>query len=556
MKVSDLIIEHLESLTDTVFLLSGGGIMHLVDSLRKSKLHAICCHHEQAAAIAAEGYARVKNKIGVVLVTTGPGATNAITGVAGAWLDSIPLLVISGQVKRDNLMPRGKDGIPLIRQLGFQEINIVDMIKPVTKYAVTVLKSEDIQYHLEKAVYLTTSGRPGPVWLDIPLDVQADIIEKNRLRKFSPKKIRKHRIPMDTVIEKIHRAKKPLLIAGNGVRLAGARDLLLEFLRKTEFPSVVPLYSASDLIPEDTPGFLGRQGKWGQEKANYAADNCDLLLIIGAHMQLTHTSYDYKNFASQAYKIMVDIDPNEMNKKTIGVDLPVNTDAADFLSELLKSDLHINTWEIPHIRLTAESLQGNGKYLNIYKFLETLQNLPTGSPVVTSDAMASGAPHAFMKLKENQRLISNVGLGHMGSGLPLAIGVCIGQGKKDTICFEGDGSLMLNIHELSTILYHRLPIKIFIFNNGGYFSIRNTHKRYFGKVFAADKDSGVGLPNYINLIKGWGMKYYSIGNDLELKKLKTIIATPGPLVCELWIDPAQPMPSVWEAGQYKKRIQR
>jgi len=556
MKLSDYLTKYLEKIADSVFLLSGGGIMHLVDALGRSKLNWYCCHHEQAAATAAEGYARIKNDIGVVVGTTGPGGTNIITGAAGAWLDSIPLLVITGQVKRDNMIPR-KYGMPTLRQLGFQEINIVDMVKPITKYAVTIEDADQIRFHLEKAVYLAKTGRPGPVWLDIPLDVQAVEVNVKKLKKFMPLPVsnfKKPKIPMKIIVNELKKAKRPLMLVGNGIRLAGGVKTLWKVLKKFKINVETVMFTADDLVTYDYPYYLGTQGISGNQSANFAIDNCDLLLVIGDRLQLTQTSYDYQNFATQATKIMVDIDEVELYKKTIQIDIPVCCDAKYFLEELYKQDLKPNRWQVKVNPVNPDDYQGDRQYLNIYRFLEKLSKHGKGYPVATANGMASVAPHQMLKLHRGQRLITNSGLGQMGSGLPLAIGACIASGKKPVICMEGDGSIMLNIHELQTIVYHRLPLKIFIFNNNGYYSIRRTHRTYFDKVFAADPKSGLSLPNFEKLIKAWGIKYEKIANDNELDKVKRVMDyNKGPIVCELMIDPEQPMLPKWTAGQYRQK---
>lgn len=557
MKLSDYVIKFLEKKTDSIFLVSGGGIMHLVDSLRKSKLNAYCTHHEQAAAIAAEGYARIKNDIGVCLVTTGPGGTNAVTGVAGAWLDSIPLLIISGQVKRDNIVPR-KNGIPLFRALGFQELNIIDIVKPITKYAVTVHKEEDIRYHLEKAVYLAKSGRPGPVWIEIPLDVQGPIdkqtgeVNPQKLRSFTPPsgfQSKSFPIPLDKICEKLQKAKRPLLLVGNGVRLAGGEKVLWQLIEKLKINVITALFTADDLVTSDYPYYLGRQGIPGNESANYALDNCDLLLVIGERLQLTQTSFNYQNFAKNAFKIMVDIDAEEMRKKTLHIDLPICCDAKLFLEKLYKHNLKIHRWTVKVKTINPDDYSPKEKFVNVYKFLKELNKYPNDYDVTTANGMASVVTHQALVVKRGQRFITNAGLGHMGSGLPLAIGASIANHKNPVICMEGDGSLMLNIQELQTILHHKLPIKLFIWNNNGYYSIRSTHLAYFQKEFASSPQTGVSLPDYEKLLKAWGFTYIKINNDSELNKIKEVINRKGPIVCELMIDPMQPLLPKWTAGK-------
>ena len=554
MKLSDYVIKFIEGITDSIFLVSGGGIMHLVDSLRRSKLGVYCTHHEQAAAIAAEGYARIKNDIGVALVTSGPGGTNAVTGVAGAWLDSIPILVISGQVKRDNIVPR-KNGKPLFRALGFQELNVVNIVKPITKYAVTVEKEEDIRYHLEKAVYLAKSGRPGPVWVEIPLDVQGPIdaktgeVNPQKLRPFTPPTVAQSaQIPIDLIIEKLQKAKRPLLLVGNGIRLSGGEKNLWQLINKLKINVATALFTADDLVTYDYSYYLGRQGMLGNETANWAIDNCDLLLVIGERLQLTQTSFNYKNFAKGAYKIMVDIDEAEMDKKTVSINLPIHCDAKFFLQELFKQEIRLNRWPVKVKPINPNALQGDKKYLNVYRFLKELSKYTHGYHVATANGTASLTPHQALIIKRGQRFITNAGLGHMGSGLPMAIGACIADKKKPVICMEGDGSLMFNIHELQTVLYHKLPIKLFIYNNNGYYSIRVTHLNFFKKEYASGPNTGLSLPNFEKLIKAWGFPYVKIASDKDLYKVKEVMNHKGPIVCELMIDPLQPMPPKWSAG--------
>lgn len=553
MKLSDYVVKFMEQKSDSVFLLSGGGIMHLVDSIGRSKLNMYCCHHEQAVATVAEGYARIMNKPGFAVVTTGPGGTNALTGIAGAWLDSIPMFVIAGQVKRDNIAPR-KNGAHMVRAIGFQELNVIDMARPITKYAVTVEESSRIRYHLERAWHEAISGRPGPVFVEIPLDVQALEIDPEKLEGFvvPPSVFENQSLPMDLVVEKLRNAKKPFLLVGNGIRLGNAASELEQFLKKTNINAATTIYTSDDLITYDYPYYLGRQGMPGSEAANRAIDNCDVLLVIGERLQLTQTSYDYHKFATQAFTIMVDIDENELHKKTLQIDLPIHADAKVFLTELNKQDLVLNRWDVEVKPIPVDEFQSEGNYVNIYRFLDKLSQTHKNYHVATADGMASVAPHQALRVKPGQRFITNAGLGNMGSGLPLAIGASIAAGKSPVICMEGDGSIMLNIHELQTIVYHKLPIKIFIWNNGGYFSIRTTHQRYFNKLVASDPESGLSLPDFSKLIPAWGFEYERIQNDSELGKLQKVMDYEGPIVCELMIDPNQKILGKWAAGQYRE----
>ena len=551
MKLSDYVIQFVEARTDSVFLLSGGGIMHLVDSLRKSnKLNSLCCHHEQAVATAAEGYSRIGKGLGVALVTTGPGGTNAITGAAGAWLDSIAMLVICGQVKTADITPKNNK-IPSVRATGFQELNVLDLVRPISKYVETVLNAKDIRYHLEKAVYLAESGRPGPSWIEIPLDIQATDIEPTHLKGFAYPPLPTYKIPINTIVEKLSKAKRPLLMVGNGIRLAGGEESVWKFINTTKINVVSALYTADDLVTHEYSHYLGRQGMWGNRRANWAVDNCDVLLVIGERLQLTQTSYNHKKFASQAYTIMVDIDKGELKKKMLNIDLPIHADAKQFLSEINKQKVMLNRWDVVEKNEDIGTFAGKKNYVNIYCFMEELNKSLKMQNIVSSNAMSATSTHQTLKIKRGQRFIVNAGLGQMGQGLPMAIGVCMASGKKQTICFEGDGSLMLNIQELQTIIYHKLPVVLFILNNGGYYSIRNTHIYNFKKDFASSPNSGVSLPNYSQLIPAWGLKYEKISSNKDLSKLKKILRKKGPFVCELIIDPNQPMFPKWAAGDFR-----
>ena len=570
MKLSDYVMRFIkEQVVNSVFLLSGGGIMHLVDSLGKSDLYAYCCHHEQAATIAAEGYARMNNVPGVVLVTTGPGGTNAVTGIAGAWLDSIPMLVIAGQVKRADITPRHPDGALTVRQTGFQELNVIDVVRPVTKYAVTVDDPANIRYELEKALYLATHGRPGPVFIEIPLDVQAAEVETDGLRSFFDSNNRPefdmqlalyvstpclHVAAIERVADLLRNAKRPLLMAGNGIRLAGGEQMLDVFLKQTGINVVTPMFTADDLVTYAYPHYLGPQGMSGSGAANYAIDNCDVLLIIGERMQLTQTSYDHGNFATQATKIMVDIDRGELDKPFLSIDVSIHCDAEVFLRALCAHHVTLSRWEVPCEPINLAMHTCAPGYLNVYRFFERLNVYKDLMPIATANGMASVATHQAMALKPGQRLLTNAGLGHMGSGLPLAIGACIANGWKPTMCMEGDGSVMLNIQELQTIEHHQLPIKIFIFNNNGYYSIRNTHQNYFGSVFAADAPSGVSFPDFRKVADAFALPFVRICNDSELDAgLDRVMQYSGPIICELMLDPNQPMLGRWTAGAFRRQ---
>jgi len=550
IKLSDYLVKYLEKITDSVFLVSGGGHMHTVDSIRKSKLNAYCCHHEQACALAAEGYSRLNNdKIGVACVTTGPGGTNAITGVAAAWVDGIPIMIISGQVRKEIRLTR-KDIKMGLRRLGEpQEINLLDVIKPITKYAVCVENPNEIKYHLDKAYYLAKSGKPGPVWLEIPLDVQRTIINERKLKSFKIPPKPKYLIPFKKIREALNRAERPLMIVGNGIRLANAIPELWKFIEKTKI-NVVSAMSGTDLVNDDYPYYLGEQGMTGVETANYAIDNCDLLLIVGTRMQIRNTSFEYKKFAKNALKIMVDIDKAELYKRTLKIDIPVVADAKEFLRGMLRQNIKLKRWEVEKKPISYEV---NKNYIDVYQFFLEGLSKKCDYPIVTANGMAAEASHAALKLKKGQRLITNTAFGEMGKGLPMSIGACAANNKKPVICIEGDGSIMMNVQELQTIIYHQLPIKIFLLNNGGYYSIRNTHLNYFGKIFAADEGSGVGFPDWSKLAPAWGIKYDSIKSEKDLYKIEDVLNFPGPIFCEVFIDPYQKKLPKWEVGMFKEK---
>lgn len=551
IKLSDFIIDFLykKGIKD-IFLISGGGIIHIIDSIGKGKIRFICNHHEQACTMAAEAYSRITNNIGSCIVTSGPGGTNAITGVMGAWLDSIPMIVISGQIKKETI-GAGKG----VRQLGDQEINIIDIIKPITKYATTIIDPHEIQYHLEKAMMLAKNGRPGPVWLDIPLDIQSAYINKQKLIKFYPSELEldynsnKKQIinSVEKVISKLKTARRPVLMVGNGVRLAHAQKHLLELIKILKIP-VITSFAGFDLISSDNPYFAGRPGTIGQRNGNFVIQNSDLLLIIGSRLNIRMVGYNFDSFARSAYKIMVDIDKEEMNKKTIKIDLKLNFDARDFIRVLInrirKQRLNLNTndwintinkWKQDYQTINSR-YKMKKRYVSPYYFIYILSKyLDRKDILALANATSSICTYQGLKFPQGLRTITNSGCAAMGYGLPAAIGACIANKKQKVICLEGDGSIQMNIQELQTIVHYKLPIKIFVYNNGGYMSIRLTQTNLFGgKFIASNKNSGVSLPNIIKIAKAYGIKTERITNDYEVEnKIKNILSTKGPIICEV-----------------------
>lgn len=554
VKLSDFLVEYLYSKgVRHIFLVSGGGNIHLIDSVGRSKIEYVCNHHEQASSTAAEGYARATGDIGVCLVTTGPGGTNAITGMVGAWLDSIPMLVISGQVRRELIGATSKVGL---RQLGPQEINIIDMVKPVTKYAVTVMNPDEILYHLEKALFLAKDGRKGPVWIDIPLDVQGTLIDVKKLKRFNKKEVtlpyqtdkKLLRLIASKTLDKLQLSKRPVLYVGHGVRLAGAEKQLLELVKLLKIP-VLTSYVGYDLIASDNSYYLGRAHSLGQRAANFIIQNSDVLLSIGARLDVLTTGFTYRAFAREAYKIMVDIDKKEIEKSTLSIDLKINYDAKDFIEEMLTQlrsnplKISIKDWisygkklnkKYPNV---SKDFWKEKKYVNPYCLIETISPLfKKDELIVLSDGVGPlNCSYQALSIKQGQRVFLNLGCAQMGYGLPAAIGVAFAAKGKRVICFEGDGSIQLNIHELQVMKHHNLPIKIFIYSNDGYLSIRNTQNGLFqGFHVATDTKSGLSCPDFVKVGKAYGIKSIRIHNHSEMKrKLKFALSYPGPIICDI-----------------------
>jgi acetolactate synthase-1/2/3 large subunit len=554
VKLSDFLIEYLYSKgVRHIFLVSGGGNIHLIDSIGRSKIEYICNHHEQASSTAAEGYARATGDLGVCFVTTGPGGTNAITGMVGAWLDSIPMLVISGQVRRELMGAIPQLGL---RQLGPQEVNIIDMVKPVTKYAVTVMDPNNILYHLEKALYLAKSGRKGPVWVDIPLDVQGSYIDPKKLKRFKKEEIKlsyetnkkKLRLLISKTLERLGSSKRPVLYVGHGIRLAGAEKQLLELVKLLKIP-ILTSYVGYDLIADNNPYYFGRAHSLGQRAANFIIQNSDLLLSIGARLDVLTTGFTFKAFAREAYKVMVDIDKKEINKKTLTIDLKVNYDAKDFIEEMITQlkrksmNLSINEWleygydlnkKYPNIPKDSSK---DKKYVNPYHLIDTISPMLTKNElIVLSDGVGPlNCSYQAFSIKQGQRVILNLGCAQMGYGLPAAIGVAFAAKGKRVICFEGDGSLQLNIHELQVMKHHNLPLKLFVYSNDGYLSIRNTQNGLFhGFHVATDSKSGLSFPDFVKVGRAYGIKSIRINNHSDMKrKLKFVLSYNGPIICDI-----------------------
>lgn len=537
-----------------VFMLTGGGAMHLNDAIGGHPgLSYICNHHEQACAIGAEGYARTSEKMGAVCVTTGPGGTNTMTGVLGQWLDSIPVIYISGQVRYDNTV--ASTGLPL-RQLGDQEANIIEIVRSITKYAVMVTDPYSIRYHLEKALRLAVIGRPGPVWVDIPLNVQASQIDETKLAPYDPQEDPADASPenleliLDEVAQRLMKAERPVILAGQGIRLAGAVESFHRLAQKLGMPIQVA-WNGIDLFPSDHPLYAGRPSTLGQRAANFIFQNADLLLNIGCRLNTRQIGYTFKAVARAAYKISVDIDPIELQKPTLAIDLPVHCDAKIFIDGLLKKMPSQRV--VPREDWLAWCREKSTRYplvlpeyrqadepVNPYVFTDSLSEcLDADDVIVSSNGASCVVPIQTLAIKAGQRYIVNSGCAAMGYGLPSAVGACFARGGKRVICLEGDGSIQLNIQELQTAVHHRLPLKIFIFNNGGYLSIRTTQSNYFqGHLVGESAQSGVSFPDMVRIGEAYGIPSLRIQKHSEMKSaIQQALNTPGPFLCDVWMSP-------------------
>lgn len=550
MKLSDYVWSYLENYgVKHVFMFPGGGAMHLIDSLGKNKnIEYITLLHEQACAMASETYSRIANHIGVTLVTTGPGGTNAITGVAAAWLESTPCLVISGQVKTSDL--KKETGI---RQKGNQEIGIIDIVKSITKYAVTITEPNYIKYHLDKSLFLATSGRPGPVWIDIPLDVQATVIEVDELEAFEANEEEKgNSILLEEkimkTIELLKIAKRPVIIAGQGIERGNGREIFRKMVNMLKIP-ILTSWIATELIEFDNEYNMGKPGMVAGRYSNFAMQNSDCIIAIGTRLDPSMIGYDYDNFAPNAKKVIVDIDENEINKINTKIDIKITSDATKFILELVKKlknqkvvikvDEWIDKckeWKIKYPIVLEEYKEDKGN-VNPYYFIEKLSEELAEDDIILPGSSGAGIDVFWLafKNKRNQRLLATGSLGAMGYGIPSSIGGCLASGKKRTICVEGDGSLQLNIQELASIVGMNLPIKIFVLNNGGYLSIMNMQKAYFnGNFVGAEKGSNLFIPDIVEVAKAYGLKTFSIYNHENLgEKIRKVINAKGPVLCNI-----------------------
>lgn len=569
--VVNFLIEH--GVTDC-FTVVGGGAMHLNDAFgHNEKIHCTYNHHEQACAIAAEAYARLENKIAAVCVTTGPGGTNALTGVLGGWLDSIPMFVVSGQVRYDTtarFAQQFTDGLPL-RAVGDQEFDITRAVGCMCKYAEMLENPKNIKYMLEKAWHLATTGRPGPVWLDIPVNYQGGYIETDELEGYdSAEDDAKLPPPVDNatiqiILEKIRKAKRPVFHAGYGIRLSGGYDAFRSVTEKLNIP-IVTYWNAVDLIEDDNPLYCGRAGNMGDRPGNWAIQNADLILAVGTRISIRQVGYNWKTWARAAEVIMVDVDQAELKKPTIHVEMPVWADAKDFLIKLDKAaeetvyagGVWLETcrrWKRDYPTVLPRHWEENGQTANVYAFVRYLSShLPEGSLTAVSNGACCVVGNQAYVIQKGSRMANNSAVASMGYGLPAAIGTCIGGGKKTTICLEGDGSIMMNLQELQTVLTNHLPIKIFVINNSGYHSIRITQTNLFGhhsRVGIGPESADLSFPKFERIAKAFGYPYYCAHSNAEMKAVvDEVLETDGPVFCEIFTDTKQ----VWEPKSSTKRL--
>jgi acetolactate synthase I/II/III large subunit len=555
IRVADYIAKRIVGAgVDTVFMVTGGGAMHLDDAIgRCPGLAYVCNHHEQACALAAEGYARQRGGLGVAVVTSGPGGTNTITGVLGQWHDSVPVLYVSGQVRRDTTV--ASTGLPL-RQLGDQEADIVAIVSSITKHAVMLTDPTRVRYELEKCLHLALSGRPGPVWLDVPVDLQGAQVEEDELESYPGDDDGLFdedlaRTQVRELVERLAAAERPVLLAGSGVRIGHAIEPFLRVAERIGAP-LLTAWNAVDVLWEDHPLLAGRPGSIGDRAGNFALQNADVVVSVGCRLNVRQIGYEYAAFARAAHLTVVDVDAVELLKPTIDPDLPVHADARFFL-EALEAQLagkmlpDWSAWRawcserkarypvvLPEYRAVPEPV-------NPYVFVdEVSRRLDADSVVVTANGAAVVISNQALRLPRGARLICSSGTASMGYDLPAATGACVAAGRP-VICLAGDGSIQMNIQELQTIVHHHLPVKIFVFDNRGYLSMRQTQDNVFGGHYVGEgPDSGVSLPDMVAIATAYGIPARRVGRHDELAQaIVDTVGIPGPALCVVNMDPKQ-----------------
>lgn len=557
VKISDWIAEFLvEQGIRYNFTVPGGGAMHLNVSFgHQEGLKNIFVQHEQSAAIAAEAYYRVHNELPLVCCTTGPGGTNTLTGVLGAWLDSIPMLVISGQIRYATTARAA--GIP-VRAMGDQEYDITPMVSHMTKYSEMIIDPKTVKYHIQKALYLATHGRPGPVWLDVPLDIQGGYIDTEEFISFDPAELQDVEPPKTTqrqieeIITRIKEAKRPVLNVGNGIHIADCVELMRKVAAKLNIPVAVA-FDSTDLMPTADPLYVGQPGLLGDRPGNWAIQNADLVLSVGCRLGCRQVGYNVHSWAREAFVIMVDIDKYELQKPSIHVEMPIQADAKDFLEQLdlaLEQPLEphqewleiCQDWKKRYPVVTEKHYSKEGP-ANAYCFLnEVSRRAAEDQLIVLANGTVEACLHAIY-IKKHTRLICNSGAASMGYDLPAAIGGCFANDKKPTICLSGDGSIQMNLQELQTIVFHKLPIKIFVVNNQGYHSMRQTEGNLFPeytKVGVGPESGDLSFPEMKKIAAAYGIPYFSASNNQEIPEaVDKVLAMEGYAMCEIFVDTNQ-----------------
>lgn len=556
IKLSDYVVKFLsEAGVNRIFMLTGGGCMHLVDSVgRQPGLEYVCCLHEQAAAYAAQAHAEFSGRLSAVLVTTGPGGTNAVTGLAAAWLDSNPCIFLSGQVKRADLLTTHG-----VRSMGPQEVDIISVVSPLTKYAKTILEPNDVRYELERALHLATTGRRGPVWLDFPLDVQAQMIDEFALRGYIPEHKEDHtnndlRAKVSAAIDLLKQAKRPVLFIGNGARQAFRKGLVKRLADLLKIPTLLS-WKSMDMFAEDYPWFAGRPGSVASRGANFTQQNCDFILVLGARLDLPQVAFSHRNFARAGKKVLVDVDPKEISKFEMHIDIPVNADVQDFVGEMLEQLDSVRIpaatswitktreWRERYPVVLPEYWNQREDVVNPYVLIDVLSDLCTAEDVLApgSSGACSDIFLQCFRMKEGQRVVNSPSLGAMGTGLPGSIGSCLASGRRRTICVNGDGGFQLNIQELETLRRLDLPIKYFILCNGTYASIMATQRNYFqSRMVGSDPSSNLTLPDIRRVAEAYGIPSRELRNHANIREeVKAVLDHPGPLVCAVHVSSDQ-----------------
>lgn len=554
MRVADYFAQHLHSLgVKCVFMLSGGGMMHLIDAVGEvDGLHYICNHHEQACAMAAEALARQSGTLGVCYATSGPGGTNTVTGIVGAWQDSAPILVLTGQSRVSQTIQGS--GIEGLRQFGTFEVDIVPIVQSITKYAHFLSDPKSARYHLEKAIFLATTGRPGPVLLDVPLDVQGALIEPDELEGFDPQKEglleatpQPDEMEVRAVWERLKSAKRPLILAGHGLRAGGAVELFRRLVPQLGIP-VITTALGQDVLPYDDALFIGHPGVRGDRAGNFAVQTADVILTLGTSLHATTTGYELDRFAPDAWKIQVEMDEAVLSKENVGVAQKIRAQVGDFLRSLecVTQDARPNPiqdewrerareWK-NRFAVVNEPHKTDGEEVNYFSFVHQLSAVLEGSETVVTDAGSAYyvVGQAF-RVKADQRVIVSGALGSMGYAVPAAIGVCAGDKSRTVVCITGDGSLQTNIQELQTIRHNNLNLKLFVVSNDGYVSIRNTQDNYFsGHYVGSSQGSGVSVPPLDKIADAYGLPYIAARTSNLEEAIRRTLATPGPVVCEVF----------------------